>query len=129
MKFLSTFPRWILIAGSAFIAAIAMLAAMHLSADRPAAVSLHQPKPIDRLAEPSGEKTRRASLAEIDKLAEQKLGPMPKPIAATELARMSAEAKAFDPVAEVRRIREIRRTQGSAAAVAAMKSSNRPVTH
>lgn len=128
MKLLSRIPRWSLIAAMALIAGVAGFAALHLvsGGDRPYTAMRDPLKPDASVADETGEvaikKFSSVTLQHAEEMAEKQFGPMPQTVPATELARASEFDGGTQALSDLQRIRELRRTQGSAAAVAAMKT-------
>ena len=127
MSFISRLPRWGLIAAFALVAGVAGYAAVHLVTDDGSRfTAMRDPlKPDASVADETGEvaikKFSSVTLQHAEEMAEKQYGPMPKPVPATELARITEFDGGTQALNDLQRIRELRRTQGSAAAVAAMK--------
>lgn len=132
MDFLSRIPRSILIAAMAVMAAIATAAAIHLGSTVPSLISLGRDPlapgadAVDQTGEVSAKPFSSIQLDQVDLLAKEKFGPMPELSTHQELAKLSEFRGGTQSLDELERIRDIRRTQGSAAAVAAMKATRRP---
>lgn len=127
MSFIGRFPLWGLIATVAFIAALAAFAAVHLrSGDGSRFTTMRDPlKPGASVADETGEvaikRFSSVNLQHAEEMAAKHYGPMPQPVPAAEIARLSEFDGGTQALNDLQRIRELRRTQGSAAAVAAMK--------
>lgn len=127
MSFLSRIPRWGLIAAFGLVAGLVGYSAVHLVAgDGSRITAMRDPlKPDASVADETGEvaikKVSSVTLQGAEEMAEKQFGPMPQPVPATELARVSEFDGGTRALSDLERLRELRRTQGSAAAVAAMK--------
>ena len=120
-------PRTLIGACIAVFAAFAVLAAMHLNeAHAPKLPERDPRKPDalapDRTAEFGGQLKHQVSMAKIDAAAAQQLGPKPEPLDPTTLARAHAKPGEESRIAAAMRIRELRKREGTAAALAALKA-------
>ncbi|MGQ0621013.1 MAG: hypothetical protein ACT4QA_14015 [Panacagrimonas sp.] len=131
-NFLNRSKRWIIVV-TAFLTVLATLAALR-SAQPGAQTSLrndplrHRLDASDVTPERSDVNDNAMGMERVDDMAREKLGPMPKLADPTELRRIEArDRQGALALEQVRRVREIRRREGSAAAVAALKAG-RPKT-
>lgn len=129
MRLSLSHSRPVLIAGVAVIAGVALYAALQLGSGGPS-MNAGRPDPLavssgvpDQTAETGAADTRVIRLEEIDRMAAQKLGEKPRLAGREELARLSADTSGTDARRHAERISEIRRTQGSAAALAALRAA------
>lgn len=127
MTLLTRLPRWRLILAAATLACIAVLAALHLGGGQLQSHSMRDPLKPDAFAkDETGEIVRKrmpsTDLPRAEKVAEEKFGALPADASAAELALHTEMDDGQRALSDIERLREIRRTQGSAAAVAAMKS-------
>jgi hypothetical protein len=119
--------KWMFIAAAAVVAILASLAALHLDSREGSSVAYRDPlKPDASAPDETGEVASKSGAAMDLKRAEQgaieKFGALPKPAPADELARAGEFAGGIQSLDDFYRIRELRKTKGSAAAVAAMKN-------
>lgn len=120
-------PRTLIGACIAVFAAFAVLAALHLNEGHaPKAPEMDPRKPDalapDRTAEFGGQLQRQVSMAKIDVVAEQQLGPKPEPLDLTALAQAHTHPGGESRIAAAMRIRELRKREGTAAALAALQA-------
>ncbi len=124
-------PRALIGAVIAVFAAFAVLAAVHLNdGHAPKAPEMDPRKPDalapDRTAEFGGQLKRQVSMAKIDAAAERQLGPRPEPLDLPSIQQTSGPNSSESRLASAMRIRELRKREGTAAALAALKALPEP---
>lgn len=129
MSVLSRTSRPILVAAIAIIVGLTLLAALQLGSEQ-SSVAAPKRKALasdwqaaDHTVETGAEETNVIRMDRIDRIAAEKLGEKPRPTSREELARLTADTSGTDALKRARHVNEILRTQGSAAALAALRSA------
>ena len=124
-------PRSVLAVALALFAGFAVLAALHLSDGQAPKAPLMDPREPDALApdvtsEFGGHLKHQVNLAKIDAAAVQQLGPRPERLSPQSIQEMAPTSDGESRVSAALRIREIRKREGPAAALAALKALPSP---
>lgn len=126
---LSRLPKPVLLAMIAVVAGVALYAATGFESGNQYSSTV-QRDPLapahdapDVTAERGSGQSGVIDMRQVDRMASEKLGPMPEIESPQRLAStVPMHGESFSALKNVERIREIRRTQGSAAAVAALNA-------
>lgn len=131
MKLFRSVPKTWLVIVSSLLAALTVLAALHLREPAsphfktqrdPLAPSLDAP---DVTGEKGPTDAQKIGMDQIDQMAKAKFGPMPERLKAEPPdPSLHPQRPGAAALAQARHIRQIRQTQGSAAALAALKSQH-----
>jgi hypothetical protein len=127
LKSIFRVPAWLLIPAAAVFAAIALMAALHLVTLDSRSQTQRDPLTPDALAaDESGEIVRKRfsspNMQLLEDRAAEQFGRLPA-APSTEITQLASDDAGTRALDDLERIRHIRRSQGSAAAVAALKQS------